>query len=278
MIVYGIDFTSAPSRRKPITCIESTLDDGLLYVKKLLKITDFDQFEDVLCMDGTWICGIDFPFGQPRKLIQNIGWPLSWEGYVNHISQMEKSEFEDNLKRYREPRPKGDKHHFRITDKKAKSCSPMTLYGIPVGKMFFQGAPRLLKSGASVLPFHSTNTKSTIVEAYPKLVAQKWLGKRSYKSDAKNKQSKDQKIARIELVRGLKSNKLRHHYGFSIELSDELSTVLIGDPTGDNLDALLCAIQAGWSYKQRENAYGIPANCDLLEGWIVDPDLLTNLD
>ena len=69
-----------------------------------------------------------------------------------------------------------------------------------------------------------------------------------------------------------------YHYGFSIKLTDELSTQLIEDPTGDNLDALLCAIQAGWSYEQREHAYGIPANCDLLEGWIVDPDLLTDFD
>ena len=72
------------------------------------------------------------------------------------------------------------------------------------------------------------------------------------------------------------SLKLRHHYGFSIKLTDKLSTVLIEDPTDDNPDALLCAIQAGWSYEQREHAYGIPANCDLLEGWIVGPDLLTN--
>lgn len=177
MIVNGIDFTSTPTRKKPITCVECILDNKILHVNNLYNITDFHQFEDFLCRDDTWICGIDFPFGQARKLIQNMGWPLFWEGYVEIISQMEKDEFEGKIKRYCDSRPKGDKHHFRVTDKKAKSCSPMTLYGTPVGKMFYQGAPRIMKSGASILPYHPTKAKSIIVEAYPKLVAQKWIGK-----------------------------------------------------------------------------------------------------
>lgn len=57
-------------------------------------------------------------------------------------------------------------------------------------------------------------------------------------------------------------------------MSEKLRAALIEDPTGDNLDALLCAVQTGWAYKQRDQGYGIPSDYDPLEGWIVDPELL----
>jgi len=49
---------------------------------------------------------------------------------------------------------------------------------------------------------------------------------------------------------------------------------LIQDGSGDQLDSLLCAVQAVWAYAQRARNFGIPMDCDPLEGWIVDP-LLT---
>ncbi len=274
MKIYGMDFTSAPRRKKSITYTECTLENGILRVNNLRYLENFNQFEDFLDNEGHWILGIDFPFSLPRKLITNLELPLSWEGYVEIIAKMDKQAFEDMLTEYCHSRPKGDKHHFRVTDKKAKSCSPMTLYGTPVGKMFYQGAPRLLKSRVSILPSRPTNGSRIVVEAYPKLVAMKWIGKRGYKNDTKKKQSDEQKTARSEIVRGLCSGELRDYYGFDIELSEKLRAALIEDPTGDNLDALLCAVQTGWAYEQRDQGYGIPSDCDPLEGWIVDPDLL----
>jgi hypothetical protein len=46
---------------------------------------------------------------------------------------------------------------------------------------------------------------------------------------------------------------------------------LADDPSGDQLDALLCAIQAAWGWTQRGNRFGVPLNIDTLEGWIADP-------
>jgi len=275
MKVYGMDFTSAPRQKKPITYTECSLENGILQVNNLRYFENFNQFEDFLDNEGDWILGIDFPFSLPRKLITNLELPLSWEGYVEIIGKLDKQTFEDMLTDYCHSRPKGDKHHFRVTDKKAKSCSPMTLYGTPVGKMFYQGAPRLLKSGVSILPGRPINGSRIVVEAYPKLVAMKWIDKRGYKSDTKKKQSDAHKTARSEIVRGLCSGELRSYYGFDIELSEKLRAALIEDPTGDNLDALLCAVQTGWAYEQRDQGYGIPSKCDPLEGWIVDPDMLS---
>ncbi|MBB1248211.1 hypothetical protein [Rhizobium sp. G21] len=36
----------------------------------------------------------------------------------------------------------------------------------------------------------------------------------------------------------------------------------------DALDALIAAAQASWSWLERDNAFGIPAGTDCLEGWI----------
>jgi len=49
---------------------------------------------------------------------------------------------------------------------------------------------------------------------------------------------------------------------------------MINDPSGDQLDALLCAVQAAWSWLRRDEGYGVPARADLLEGWITDPALI----
>ena len=46
---------------------------------------------------------------------------------------------------------------------------------------------------------------------------------------------------------------------------------LVDDSLGDLLDSVLCATQAGWALSQRARGYGVPADCDPDEGWIVDP-------
>jgi len=72
----------------------------------------------------------------------------------------------------------GDKLHLRSVDKRANSRSPMMLYGVPVGRMFFRGAPRLVKSGARIIPCRPSPDTRIVVEAYPALVAEAMLGAR----------------------------------------------------------------------------------------------------
>lgn len=79
MKIYGIDFTSSPKGSKPITCLECVLDDDTLCAGPLTEWRDLDSFEAGLRKPGPWIAGIDFPFGQSRRFIENIGWPHSWQ-------------------------------------------------------------------------------------------------------------------------------------------------------------------------------------------------------
>src|SRR5215207_940572 len=79
MRIYGLDFTSTPSRRKPLVALLCTLEDDVLRVEGSEEITDFAGFEDFLGRPGPWVCGMDFPFGQPRSLVAALGWPGSWK-------------------------------------------------------------------------------------------------------------------------------------------------------------------------------------------------------
>lgn len=270
MRIYGLDFTSSPTQRKPITCAHCELQDTILTVNDCLKMPSFAEFEAFLAIDGPWLAALDFPCGQPRKLIANLGWPRNWQDYMHIISAMSKVEFEDTLHSYRATRSTGDKLHLRATDQLAGAISPMMLHRVPVGKMFFQGATRLDASGISILPCRPTSDTRIAVEGYPTLVARKFIGRRSYKSDVRGQQTIEKEMARREIVEGLRSAQVRKWYGLLVEMMDETREMLIGDAMGDMLDAVLCAVQAGWAYMQRERGYGIPAECDRDEGWIVD--------
>ena len=274
--IFGVDFTSAPSTKKAITCVQCWLDEDGLFLEQFSRITSFDEFENFLRELGPWVAGMDFPFGQPHKLIENIGWPQTWDGYVRHLARMTKSEFVDLLAEYRDGRNAGDKQHMRRTDELANSRSPMMLYGVPVGKMFFEGAHRLLDAGVSILPSHMQNDPRIVIEAYPALVARRWVENRSYKADEIRKQTPARRSAREDIVRGLRSKNAETHFGFNVHFGADHAERFINDGTGDELDALLCAVQAGWAYSQRDKNYGIPADCDPLEGWIVDPGIITS--
>ena len=271
MKIYGFDFTSAPNRNKPITCAVCELQDNFLCIRDCLKLTTFEDFEAFLRSDGPWLAALDFPFGQPRKLISNLGWPETWESYMQIIASMGKNEFEETLKNYREDRPTGDRQHLRVTDVYTGASSPMMLHRVPVGKMFFEGATRLLRSDVSVLPCRPTEDSRIVVEGYPALVARRFIRKRSYKSDERGKQTKDKEEARREIVSGLCSSEIVDWYGLRVELLEEMGKRLVEDAMGDELDAVLCGVQGGWAYMQRDRGYGIPVECERVEGWIVDP-------
>ena len=48
MDIYGIDFTSSPSRRKPLTCARCRFEDGVLTLVDEIRWTSFDGFDAFL--------------------------------------------------------------------------------------------------------------------------------------------------------------------------------------------------------------------------------------
>ena len=269
MHIIGVDFSSRPSKQKPITCAHFDLENDLLSMKSLEVWNSFDGFEHMLRHPGPWIAGIDFPFGQARRFIENIGWPDNWHGYVQHAHSLGRAGFRQALDQYRLRRAYGDKEHRRKTDCAASSISPQKLYGVPVGLMFFEGAPRLIEAGVHV-PHLMDGDKSRItVESYPGVLARNLIGKLSYKSDTTKKQSLCHLQVRHRIIDNILNGDIYDRYGFCVKADKALCE----DPSGDHLDALLCAIQAAWAWLMRRKNFGAPSDVDPLEGWIADPSL-----
>jgi uncharacterized protein DUF429 len=271
--IYGLDFTSAPGRRKPLIVLGCTLEGGSLRIENSETFTDFGGFEDFLQRRGPWVCGMDFPFGQPRALVAALEWPESWEGYVGEVGTLLKEEFEGKIRADMALRPAGSKWRYRLADRRSGSSSAMMLFRVPVGKMFYQGAPRLLASGVRVEPCRRNGDERVAVEAYPAVVARRFLSRTAYKRDAAP-DTPGRRSAREALLRGLGSAELRKVYGFAVEMDAHWREELVSDPSADALDSLLCAVQAAWAYEKRDEGYGVPPECDPDEGWILDPALL----
>ena len=151
MRIYGIDFTSRPRRRKPITCLEATLDGNTL---KAGALQEWQRLQRVRRGVATG------PAPGSRASTSRSGnhgpssrisaGPRHGRGYVAHAHALGRKGFRAALDTYRAPRPAGDKEHRRQSDIAAGSISPQKLYGVPVGLMFFEGAPRLLEAGVTI--------------------------------------------------------------------------------------------------------------------------------
>ncbi len=271
MRIYGVDFTSSPGPSRPIAVADCELGDRRLALRAVLRVTDFGRFERGLGQGGRWIAGLDFPFGLPRRLIEARSWPLDWSGYLDRVAAMPRRQFEDFLLLYKESRPPGDKEHRRATDRAAGALSPMKLFGVPVARMFYEGATRLARAPLNMPPCRELAGRPTAVEAYPALVARWLIGRRSYKETRGRHDAQTRRDARRELVTALAGPRLEERYGVRVELSRYRANELVADGRGDLVDAVQAAVQAAWAWRRRRTGFGIPAGCDALEGWIVDP-------
>lgn len=263
--ILGIDFTSAPRPHKPITVASAWLGGDHLRIESVERLQHFAAFEALLRRPGPWVAGMDFPFAQPRALVEWLGWPRTWAAMVALVVALGKAGFLDALTAYRAAHPPGAKHPLRAADRRAGAISPLMVYGVPVGRMFFEGAPRLLDAGVHLPLCHETGADRVAVEVYPALAARRWAGRAGYKHDQPTRQTTAHRDTRAAIIAGLLSD--TQHYGLRVTL--DAPAPLIDDPTGDSLDAVLGAVQAAWA--ARRPAYGIPAEADPLEGWICDP-------
>ena len=274
MRIYGIDFSSTPGPRKPITLAACDLDGDRLVLADLRRLTTLDRFERALGEPGPWVAAMDFPFGLPKSVVQGLGWPAGWSDYVEHAASLGKQGYEEALTRLRQAQPAGRKHPLRATDRLAGGLSPVMLHGVPLAKMFFEGAPRLLRTPLSIQPCRPTADSRVVLEAYPGCAARKLLlQRRSYKGEGR-RQTAAQREGRAELLAALGGERVRQVYGVTVEINRFRGEQLLDDAGGDLLDALLAAVQAAWSARPRERNWGLPFHCDAAEGWIADPACL----
>jgi Protein of unknown function (DUF429) len=263
--LLGIDFTSAPSRRKPITVARGTLAGSRLALKRIDELSDFASFEALLHERGPWLGAFDFPFGLPRELVQTLHWPREWLALMRHYAALPRANIREQFAAFCNARPVGRKFAHRACDIPAGSSPSMKWVNPPVAYMLHAGVPRLIDAGVHLPALHDGDTTRTALEAYPGLLARELIGARSYKSDDKAKQTPERLIARKDMLEALEQGRTR--LGIRVAMSHAQRDALAADAGGDRLDALLCLVQAAWASTRAD--HGLPTDIDPLEGWIV---------
>jgi hypothetical protein len=240
---------------------------GRVTLERLEKIDSLAGFAQWLKQPQAWIGGFDFPFGLPRELVEHLGWPLQWRECIAHYAGLSRAEIRTTFAAFCNARPAGGKFANRSFDKLAGSSPSMKWVNPPVAYMLHAALPLLLKAGVHIPGLHDGDTARVALEAYPGLLARELIARRSYKSDEKAKQTPDRLIARKDLITALENGQTR--LGLRIKLTNAQRDALVHDATGDSLDAVLCMVQAAWASRQGPPRYGVPQDCDPLEGWIV---------
>lgn len=274
MKILGVDFTSSPTRKKPITLAVSEFKGDALVVTNVESLTTFHDFEYFLKQAEPSITGMDFPFGLPHAFVLDQGWSPKWPDYVDVVSRMSYETFSTRIQKYKNNRPKGFKDPLRFTDFLAGSQSPLKLINAPVAKMFYEGAPRILSCGATIPPVCLKSSRCVILEAYPGFLARRFV--KSYKTENKGSDTGERKTAREIILEKIQDRKEMLDYGFRVQMNDDMCDSLIQNHTGDRLDAVLCAIQAAWASRQGKPRFGMKnGNRTVIqsEGWIADPSL-----
>jgi hypothetical protein len=273
--LVGVDFTSAPSRRKPITVARGVLDSplsagpgGAIRVLEVERCPDWAAFDGQLNRPGPWVGAFDLPFGLPRTLVQTLGWPENWREMIDLYTQLSRDEIRARFRSFCADRPVGHRFAHRATDGPARSSPSMKWVNPPVAFMLHAGVPRLLAAGVTLPGLQAGDPDRIALEAYPALVARACVGKQSYKSDAAQGATGPRRAAREAILESLE----RGAYGFDgrpVILPLGMREQLVDEPGADRLDAVLALVLAAWALTRRATNWGLPSDMDPLEGWIV---------
>ena len=263
--VFGVDFTSAPRRAKPIRVAAGRRHGSVVRLEKLVALHSLEEFSAWLSHPGSWVAGFDLPFGLPRELVEHLGWPTDYAALMAHYAGLDREDIRARFAAFCDARPAGAKFAHRACDGPAGSSPSMKWVNPPVAWMLHAGVPRLIEAGVH-LPGHLDGDPGRVaLEAYPGLLARELIARRSYKSDSKAAQTPERLIARKDIVDALEQGRTK--LGLRLKLSHAQRDELVADASGDSLDAVLAMLQAAWAARQPD--YGWPAGVDPLEGWIV---------
>ena len=268
--LVGCDFSSSPTRRKPIVLAIGSASGGRVVLSRLERLERLESlaaFGEWLAAPQAWIGGFDVPFGLPRELVEALGWPLEWQACMQHYAGLTRAEIRSTFAAFCDARPVGGKFAHRAFDKRAGSSPSMKWVNPPVAYMLHAAVPLLLAAGVHMPGLHAGDTQRVALEAYPGLLARELVGSRSYKSDDKAKQTPERLIARKDMLHALELGQTR--LGLRLKLSNAQRDTLAADASGDCLDAVLCLVQAAWAQQQGAPRYGLPEDLDPLEGWIL---------
>ena len=270
MELWGVDFTCAPSVRKPITVARGRWrDSGDAVVVELLRIDELRTLEafDALLLDaGPWFAAFDLPFGLPRVFVDELGLGSNADAVIAELHRRcgsSRVAFRAVIDGWTNGRPAGQRLVHRRTDRTrfgVSSTSPLQSRYVPVAFMYFEAMHRLVQADVTLPRLRRGRRGAIGVEGYPGLLAHELIGTRSYK----NGDDAARRAARREIVERLLLGD--HRLGVPLAIEAKQRRTLIDDAAGDRLDAALCLVQAAWCARRR--GAGAPRGVDPVEGWI----------
>src|SRR4051812_40803256 len=124
-LLLGCDFSSSPSRRKPIVMATGSAAGGRVLLASLERIESLDGFEQWLRRNPAWLGAFDFPFGLPRELVEQLGWPGHWPDLMLHYAALSRPDIRSAFAAFCAARPAGQKFAHRAADGPAGSSPSM---------------------------------------------------------------------------------------------------------------------------------------------------------
>lgn len=266
MRLLGVDFTSAPSARKPIVVAHGRRAGAVVRLEGLDELASLPAFEVMLATPGPWFGAFDLPFGLPRAFVDSLALGENAAAVIEavHARCATRMDFRALVDTWGNARPAGRRLVHRATDTAlagTSSSSPLQTRYVPVGFMYYEGFARLVRAGVHIPRLVPGDPARVAVEAYPGALAHALVGRRSYKNGA----DAERLIARKEIVERLEQ--ARTPLGLRLKLSTALHEALVADAAGDRLDAVLALMQAAWAELRPD--HGLPPEVDPVEGWIV---------
>lgn len=265
MRLIGVDFSSAPSAKKPVVVARGERAGAVLRLNGVEALPTLAGFEALLMESGPWLGAFDFPFGLPRAFVEAQALGSTARGVIEalHARCATRMAFRALVDAWGNTQPAGRRLLHRAADTAmpgVSSTSPLQTRYVPVGFMYYEGFSRLVRAGAHLPGLHEGDTTRVALEGYPGLLAHELIGRRSYKNDA----SQERLLARKTIVEALEQGRTR--LGLRLKLTPAQAGELVADASGDRLDAVLCLVQAAWAATQPR--WGQPEAVDPVEGWI----------
>ena len=269
--LLGVDFTSAPGARKPVTVARGQLRGSVLRFEGIEPLATLDAFAQLLQRPGPWLGAFDFPFGLPRAFVQAQALGDSAAAVITEVRRRcpTRKDWQALIDAWGNTQPAGQRLLHRVCDTAMpgiSSTSPLQTRYVPVGFMYYEGFSRLAAAGVHLPALHAGDPQRVALEAYPGLLAHELIGSRSYK----NSPEPDRLIARKDIVERLEQGRTR--LSLRVQMGHAARDALVDDASGDRLDALLCLVQAAWASVQP--GHGLPADVHPLEGWITTVPVL----
>jgi Protein of unknown function (DUF429) len=214
--VLGVDFTCAPSPRKPITAAWGQRQGAVVRLLALESLASLESFSALLTHnDGHaaqgWIGGFDFPFGLPRVFVDALvqqppsGWPAlqlphaeadtkadaattadtsACQALIEHLHRhaTDRQGLQALIDAWGQSWGQGSRPE-RLPHRQADTAiagvsttSPLQTRYVPVGKMYFEGLVRLIRAGVALPGLHEPTSTPECSPVPPKMAFEAYPG------------------------------------------------------------------------------------------------------